>query len=106
MRNFAVFLSFYLLVLTLLPCGDAFAHEDSSLSVEIVEQTTSEHTDVCSSLCSCACCGQITYHETALLFSFDTQANFKETLQHYKEKVTRNFSGFIWQPPKIINLLS
>lgn len=100
MRNFAVFLSFYLLVLTLLPCGDAFAHEDPFLSIEKVEQTGNEHTDICSSLCSCACCGQISYHETALLFSFDIATNFRETLQLYKEKLTRNFSGFVWQPPK------
>jgi len=105
MRKFAFFISIYLLVLALLPCGDAFAHEDSSSSKNKIEQTAAEHTDSCSSLCSCACCGQISYQETVPAFSFAMQTSFKEIAEHYQEKITQNFYGFVWQPPKSLNLI-
>lgn len=96
-----MFISVYMLVLTLLPCGDAFAHEDSFSPQKQIEQTASEHTDVCSSLCSCTCCGQLTYQETTLIYSFTIPIYFKEATQCYKEKITQNFSACVWQPPKI-----
>lgn len=98
-----MFISIYLLVLTLVPCGDAFAHDDSLSLTEKIEIPTAQHTDICSSLCSCACCGQITYQTEESVFSFDIQEYFKKIIIHYQENFTSNFSGFVWQPPKLLN---
>lgn len=101
MRNLALLVGIYFLALAMFPCGDSFLHQDSLAETNIsTEHTASEHADICSSLCSCACCGQITYQESELVFSFDVKANHKETIEHYLENVTQNFSGFVWQPPK------
>lgn len=99
-----MFICIYVLVLALVPCGDTFAHEDSHSLIAKIEIPTAEHTDICSSLCSCACCGQITYQTPEPIFSFDIQENFQQIVIPYQENITSNFSGFVWQPPKSLNL--
>lgn len=58
MKALAVFLSFYIVLLSGIPCVDIERH-DTSQSVEISQHTTSDHhsdTDPCSPFCTCQCC--------------------------------------------------
>jgi hypothetical protein len=58
MKITAVFLSFYILVLTAIPCFDAIEHA-SAQGVELSANTAISHqndTDCCTPFCNCQCC--------------------------------------------------
>lgn len=99
MRKFTLLVNLYFLILVLLPCGDSFAQEQH-FSAEIGIEHSDNHADDCSSLCGCACCGQITYQEEQLVFSFDIKESHKEQIEYYQNQSPQKFSGFVWQPPR------
>src|ERR1035437_8236294 len=58
MKIVAVFLSFYILVLTAIPCFDVIEHA-SAQGVELSANTAINHqndTDCCTPFCNCQCC--------------------------------------------------
>jgi hypothetical protein len=57
-KALAVFLSFYIILLSGIPCVDIQRH-DTSRNVEISQHPTHDHhndTDPCSPFCTCQCC--------------------------------------------------
>ena len=58
MRGLAVFLSFYIVLLSTLPCAD-FVNSNTTSGIEFSQETTgSNHNDIdqCSPFCTCQCC--------------------------------------------------
>ena len=58
MKAVAIFLSFYIVLLSAIPCVDEVRH-NASQKVELSPNTTNSHPndiDHCSPFCSCQCC--------------------------------------------------
>ncbi|HFK5568695.1 TPA: DUF6660 family protein [Elizabethkingia meningoseptica] len=96
----AVFFTFLLIV----PCNDSIARPDNNKTTiqKHTQNESNHHDDLCSPLCSCACCG---VHVTAANFAI---AGFKTNLPDYYDKIVSApvMSAFditygVWQPPKI-----
>jgi hypothetical protein len=96
--------SFYIILLSCLPCVDA----ESNLShdkVTITDSSQHHHdNDFCSPLCICNCCGTPGFaYDTIPTYTFFSIPNLidKKTPE-YQSISTSNFFGSIWQPPQII----
>jgi hypothetical protein len=103
MKFFAFILSFYVLVLTAMPCIDV--HQDNvthKTEVSQNSQNTHHHSDAdnCSPFCTCNCCAtSVIFQEHRIqltCFSFSENQYLNSASGHF-------FSPFysIWQPPKI-----
>lgn len=61
MKAFAIFLSFYIILLSAIPCVDVVRHATSD-KVELTQSTTDDHhenDEHCSPFCTCICCQAI-----------------------------------------------
>jgi hypothetical protein len=103
MKIFASILSFYLLVLTAIPCIDV--PEDNTLHpIEIGSTASHNHqNDIghCSPFCTCNCCTSPIFYQ-----AYTFQLNMFSLVQEYysEHNSGRIFSLYtsIWQPPKLI----
>ena len=101
MKFFASILSFYILVLTAIPCVDR-PFEKTANQSEFSKNTTDNHGqdgDHCSPFCNCNCCGNhVVSIENIVLsnvFSFPEKLVF-----WYTPNFKSNPYHSIWQPPK------
>jgi hypothetical protein len=108
MKFFTLVFSFYLLVVSLLPCSDA-RNECTDASQQFqVEQASahnhqSDHNDVCSPFCTCTYCNVIAGFALQPLKAIDLKPVVKGTPQypvHHTFFISAYF-GNIWQPPRI-----
>ena len=101
MKFFAYILSFYILILTAIPCMDE--HEDNTLQkTEISPKTTHDHQqdiDHCSPFCTCNCCASPVLQFNVVIeficFKYSVY-DFPE----YNTTITSSFFASIWQPPQ------
>ena len=103
MRLLAVILSLYLVLLGIMPCGDATEEHNHKEKIEAGAHSDhdSADEDLCSPFCSCSCCGV-----TLAFFSLEIQLPFKQAgLSEIKypqsESQILQTSTSFWQPPKI-----
>jgi hypothetical protein len=100
MKALAVFLSFYIILLSGSPCVDVVRH-DSSQKVELSRNTTTDHqndVDHCSPFCTCSCC-QANFFVSGTSLIFPAEAiNFNYYENHRDFKSLDLFDFLI--PPK------
>lgn len=98
--------SFYLVVLSFVPCSDDMVHRLESVTTS---QITPAHThdegvdDHCTPFCNCGCCSA-----GITLFVFDATEFTPRSLHFSLKKVAfrnrnlvSNYEGNIWQPPQL-----
>jgi len=103
MKFLAIILSFYLLLLTAIPCIDAKADnkmQNTELSQEKQDNHHHSDSDNCTPFCSCNCCA------TSVVFqAYEVQLNCFPFCEKQYFPVTSAFISdtlaSIWQPPKI-----
>jgi len=102
MRIIKVFFSFYMLLLTVLPCVDVHSAEDEMPAT--MEQAADRHEhdkDVCPPFCICSCCGTSV---TNVFFFSAFSAIFPVASQDfpvYHSPFIPEVYFNIWQPPKV-----
>lgn len=104
MRFFTITISFYILVVSLLPCGDmSECHENTkvSFSASTNHDNHKHDNETCSPFCICSCCG-------STVINLDNMATFSDfVLLHskafpvFKQTFISVEYFHIWQPPKI-----
>jgi hypothetical protein len=108
MRLFSFIFAFYFLLLAVMPCNDALAHNQQETCKEQacsshIERTQNDHhpaADVCSPLCMCNCCGGITIMIDQIAVDI-TPVQFTTTQHPYIQQLPAEIAFSIWQPPKV-----
>jgi hypothetical protein len=102
MRIIATILSFYILILTAIPCIDV-PHNHALHETEQTELPNDNHQDDinhCSPFCTCTCCASpIIYQAFAVILQSFLFAN--EVHSEYKSSFLPTINISIWQPPKL-----
>ncbi|MGV3696998.1 DUF6660 family protein [Flavobacterium sp.] len=102
-----IILSFYLVLLSCLPCADLetdtivkTGHEIGATHEDHSENHT---TDLCSPFCVCNCCGQQTFTSfQAVTYFIPVKFEvIKTSTPLYTAPIYSNHFGSIWQPPQI-----
>jgi hypothetical protein len=102
MKALSVILSFYVLVLTTVPCIDRPFDKDIHQSGQAgnAAHNHENDTDQCSPFCVCNCCGSQVLSIETILISSILPLN-KEHVFWYASTFKSNLFHSIWQPPKI-----
>ncbi|MBK9107330.1 MAG: hypothetical protein IPM92_02840 [Saprospiraceae bacterium] len=104
MKFFTITFSLYILVLSLVPCGDVHDCNEVQITYISANADTDHHkheTDTCTPFCICSCCGTsvINMHDPAT-FSDIVLVHSKD-LPVYMQTFLSIAYFHIWQPPKI-----
>jgi len=103
MKYFAFILSFYIVVLTAIPCIDK--PEDNTIQKNEIspKPTDSQQQDIdhCSPFCTCSCCSSPKIQQdTEIVFN-----SFPILLECFSESASNKFVSSliaaIWQPPQL-----
>ncbi len=105
MKVLAVILSFYLLILTAIPCIDSYYDANTSCKTELTQQNPDNHhhsdSDNCSPFCTCNCCATSVVFQSQMAqltcFPFTAKQYFSGTSVFISDPLAT-----IWQPPKIV----
>ncbi|TLU96750.1 DUF6660 family protein [Dyadobacter sediminis] len=103
MKNLIVILSVYMLLLSLLPCGDPAECKDEKQAVAFSSNTHADHdnhSENCPPFCSCTCCGQFLSIFTAHSFLVKTVALPAMGKAFYQDFYSGLIPSAIWQPPQ------
>lgn len=98
-----IILSVHFLLLSCMPCADAETSNYNNSGPEWVHSVKHHHDDFCSPFCICSCCGSVVIsHPQVESFEF-FHPNFipEQKTAGYEFAFISNFTGNIWQPPKI-----
>ena len=102
MKIFTAILSFYILVLGLIPCSDV-PKDNATQNIEISQNTTDSHhseADHCSAFCTCNCCVSPLIYQ-----AFSIQLKLFSLVEKYYSNHNSDFVSSlyasIWQPPKL-----
>lgn len=108
MKYFWIIFSVFILYLSISPCcddegcGKTNNIQASSTITEHHHQDT-EHNEICSPFCVCACCGNHISTNKIFKASYEISLleseNYKPT--HYTSQFSSKFEATIWQPPQI-----
>ncbi|QMU26527.1 DUF6660 family protein [Adhaeribacter radiodurans] len=104
MKWVAVIFSFYLLVLSCIPCADAAPRDNAAQTAFSVDDNKAEShssdVDLCSPLCLCTCCtGATLVHPAIKVESIPVQVNIPVPVYQPVSISHPTFS--IWQPPQL-----
>lgn len=104
MRLVACILSFYIVVLTAIPCIDR-PGDNHLQKTEIGDNANNSHQhsdgDQCSPFCTCNCCATPVIQQESII-QFDSTTLFQEyTVSEYISVFTSDYLSSIWQPPQI-----
>jgi len=105
MKFLAVILSFYLLLLTAIPCIDGLYEDISMHQTELTQERQDSHhhsdSDNCSPFCTCNCCATAVVFQPQIVqltcFPFSENQYFPVTSVFISDPLAS-----IWQPPKIV----
>lgn len=96
--------TFYLMVLTSLPCSDASNQCEDTPKIETAQSHdhNQDSDDACSPLCYCSCCSVTiaTYHFQAFEIRKPKVAVITKKIIFRDYTLTSNYYGSIWHPPK------
>lgn len=110
MNYLPIILSFYILALSLLPCGDVVSvfEEVDLVSIETAKQEDQhEHSnncndDPCSPICGCSCCSIIMDYIRAIFIHLVAPQKPSVQLPNtFNNKIGILSIYDIWQPPKL-----
>ncbi len=102
MKIFAYILSFYILVLTAIPCID-IPQDNTLLKIEQSQKATDNHqneSDNCSPFWPCNCCIPPVISQ-AYTLQFDCYPFSQKHFPEYKSAFVSSVYTAIWQPPKL-----
>ncbi|WP_185269826.1 DUF6660 family protein [Adhaeribacter swui] len=104
MKWVAIIFSFYLLVLSCIPCADAAPQDNTAQKTISADNTCagspSSDVDLCSPLCLCTCCTGVTLvHPVFKLESIPVLVNIPVPV--YQTVSIPNPTFSIWQPPQL-----
>jgi len=97
-------MSFWLLFLSCLPCGDRLecsAKTEATISANKDHKQHQHQGEHCTPFCTCSCCATSAFPQAAPYFSFHKQAFEKKTYPVYNAPFCGEVSFAIWQPPKL-----
>ncbi len=102
----ALFLAFYVVGLTLMPCID----QEMTCQVQAQIQTSSQtsgshesHSDSCSPFCHCSCC-HISMEVGAPLVIPSVMLPVRTLAFNYRGGIFSDFSVPVWEPPKTLSV--
>lgn len=100
-------LSFYILVLSCVPCGDTDNCEKSQKSETVSNHFEGNHNheqeaDLCTPFCLCACCGGFIFSIDLNIPEFIRISYFLKSEVFHLSTSIFSFSYTIWQPPKLV----
>jgi hypothetical protein len=103
-KNLRIFYLIFMVLLSIMPCGDEFEPDFSSSNKisKISHSDTQNSNESCSPICLCTCCGQSIVKPSLAVFQIQIpfiqlDKNIPNTLLDVEQRA-RN----IWQPPKLI----
>lgn len=107
MKSFWLIFSFYILILSVLPCTDK---EECNEPTQTTISSNTEHqnhdhvTEHCSPFCVCACCGTNISFSPFSTFKIIERPIFNSSIPYslFNEYFKSNFYGNIWQPPQLL----
>lgn len=105
MKLTAVILSIVILVLSFVPCADTMIsrQEFQTISTSHQDNHGHNHSDFCSPLCSCSCCGTVVAQiEEELFFEDFPENEFSTDETFFRQNIPAAIYYSIWEPPKII----
>ena len=102
MKFFAYILSFYVVILTIMPCIDVNQEHAIQKTELSTNQTDNHHngSDCCTPFCTCTCCASsivFQYHT----IDFKCYPTEREHFSEYYSSYNTSVHVSIWQPPKI-----
>ena len=103
MRQFALILSFFILVLSTVPCSDDMDCKEEGVELN-ADHTNHEHNDdTCTPFCACSCCGiaGIVLAAPKLFVNFQEGKKHTPTATEYHSDFISSYFYSFWQPPKI-----
>ena len=106
MKVFTFLMAIYILVLSLVPCGDMHNDcNDTTTKTELSQNHDHQQDkdDNCSPLCTCSCCSAsivaLDFKQVQLKKPAEFSITQKLSIRNFS--FVSNFYGNIWQPPKI-----
>jgi len=103
MKFLTLLFSFYILILSCLPCGDrkeCNTEEAQKISVTTTHQEHNHTTEACTPFCTCSCCVASAFYQP--LTSFSTSNIVFQSVQFQYEVVFNSYDlHSIWQPPQL-----
>ncbi len=108
MENLSIILALYILLLSLLPCGDVIMALDDITTVENItlEENDHQHSnncndDPCSPICGCSCCSIVMDYPVGIDIDLILPPiPFFELPCSLNSKIGILSTFDIWQPPK------
>ncbi len=114
MKLFPLLASIYLLLLALVPCTEQVeaCRIDAGPKTEVIVQTVAHshgdplkqerHVDLCSPICTCACCGVNLPQPADPIVPAEVQHPFNATQPLYRDNWwPLPYTHTIWQPPRL-----
>lgn len=104
MKFFTITFSVYILVLSLVPCGDfndCNEIQDTHISANTDHGNHKHETETCSPFCICSCCGSNAINMDDLATFSDMVPVYLKTTPVYNKTFNSVVYFHIWQPPKI-----
>lgn len=98
-------MSVILLALSFVPCTDTMtANQNIQITTFHQDgQSHSHHSDFCSPLCSCNCCGTVIAQiEEEVFFEFLPEIDFSAEEPVFRQKIPAAIYFSILEPPKIV----
>lgn len=104
MKILSVIMSVIILALSFVPCADNNSvNQSQEISLHQDSDNHQHHSDFCSPLCVCSCCGTIVAQiEGQADFEIKTYEIYSSQENLLKPRFPSDISFSIWEPPKII----
>lgn len=106
MKFISVIISIIILALSFVPCTDSISPNQESQSLSTSHQESrnhKQHSDFCSPLCVCSCCGTVVAQieaDSGIETYQEQTSTLKESI--FKQNLPTDLYYSIWEPPKII----
>lgn len=107
MRLTAIILSFLVLVLSCLPCADvesmpSIAQTHSTANKQPSQNKDTEHADLCSPFCQCACCSMFSVVHPKVVLPVTVFSVSSPIYADYLSAAEIEISLPVWQPPQLV----
>jgi hypothetical protein len=104
MKIFTFIMSFWLLYLSCLPCGNRVGYAGNSQGATLITADHQQHkneTEHCTPFCTCSCCATPVFTQLAPYSTLHKQVFIKKSYPGYTTPFYGDISFAIWQPPKL-----